>query len=288
MSSISSAASADSVSDSKERGCAPSSSAKSIPSAEASSHSTGPTSHATTTSGPSTLPLDLPMLSAEDSPARTSVSPARALESPTALAPDYGRSTPELLARFDRDTSSWRTSQLSLLGGLTEYSETWPRSGLMQSGTAYRLPPLVPLTDATESGLLPTPAATSYGSNQGGAAGRVGPVRESLDTMARHGTLPTPRCCNGLRSSGMNRTEILRAVTKWPTPTARDWKGGSAAQMEKSRSEQLNDRVAYTDGGPLNPTWVEWLMGFPLEWTACAAWVTRLSRRSRKSSAEPS
>ena len=22
-------------------------------------------------------------------------------------------------------------------------------------------------------------------------------------------------------------------------------------------------------GGQLNPTWVEWLMGFPLEWTAC-------------------
>lgn len=35
--------------------------------------------------------------------------------------------------------------------------------------------------------LLPTPSASSYGTNQGGAAGRVGPVRESLDTMARNG-----------------------------------------------------------------------------------------------------
>lgn len=37
--------------------------------------------------------------------------------------------------------------------------------------------------------LLPTPSASAYGTNQGGAAGRVGPVRESLDTMARNGRL---------------------------------------------------------------------------------------------------
>ena len=35
--------------------------------------------------------------------------------------------------------------------------------------------------------LFPTPAAQSYGSNQGGAAGRTGKVRPSLETMARQG-----------------------------------------------------------------------------------------------------
>jgi DNA (cytosine-5)-methyltransferase 1 len=40
--------------------------------------------------------------------------------------------------------------------------------------------------------LLPTPSAASYGSNQGGAAGRVGPVRHSLDSLARLDLLPTP------------------------------------------------------------------------------------------------
>ena len=34
----------------------------------------------------------------------------------------------------------------------------------------------------------------------------------------------------------------------------------------------------------LNPTWVEWLMGFPLGWTALEHSATRSSRRSRKSS----
>ena len=71
-----------------------------------------------------------------------------------------GQSTPELLARYDRATSSWRTSQLCLDGALSEFSETWPRSGTMRNGTAYQLPPLVPLTDATASGSWPTPSAS--------------------------------------------------------------------------------------------------------------------------------
>jgi hypothetical protein len=31
----------------------------------------------------------------------------------------------------------------------------------------------------------------------------------------------------------------------------------------------------------LNPTWVEWLMGYPLGWTVCEAWETQLFRKSR-------
>ena len=38
---------------------------------------------------------------------------------------------------------------------------------------------------------LPTPSAVSYGSNQGGGAGRTGPVRHSLDALARLELLPT-------------------------------------------------------------------------------------------------
>lgn len=38
--------------------------------------------------------------------------------------------------------------------------------------------------------LLPTPSAVSYGNNRGGAAGRTGPVRHSLDALARLELLP--------------------------------------------------------------------------------------------------
>ena len=54
------------------------------------------------------------------------------------------------------------------------------------------------------------------------------------------------------------------APSFWPTPRARDWKTGSAAQARRRRACPLNDAV----NGRLNPDWVEWLMGFPLGWTA--------------------
>ena len=63
------------------------------------------------------------MSSAAASPARTSASPERA-RALAASAAAYGRSTPELLARYDPATSSWRTSQLCLDGELSVFSET--------------------------------------------------------------------------------------------------------------------------------------------------------------------
>jgi hypothetical protein len=159
------------------------------------------------------------MSSAAAFPARTSASPERA-RALAASAAGYGRSTPELLARYDRATSSWRTSQLCLDGGLSEYSETWPRSGLMRNGTAYQLPPLVRLTDEIGSG-------------------------------------------------------------SWLTPTARDWKGYTNRAGE-SICNQMRD--LYGGTGSLNPTWVEWLMGYPLGWTDLEPSATPSSRRSRRSS----
>ena len=49
----------------------------------------------------------------------------------------------------------------------------------------------------------------------------------------------------------------------WPTPIATDWKNRGCKDNRKNREFQLQTAV----GGQLNPTWVEWLMGFPLGWT---------------------
>ena len=110
-------------------------------------------------------PSSDPTLSAEGSRARISAS--RVLERVSvASAADYGRNTPELWATFDRATSSWRTSALSLLGGCPLFSETLPRSGMTRSGTLYRLRPLTRLIYASASGssrtMLPTPRAAEY------------------------------------------------------------------------------------------------------------------------------
>ena len=67
----------------------------------------------------------------------------------------------------------------------------------------------------------------------------------------------------------------------WPTPSARYWKdtpgmaqsATNADGSHRDRTGQLprkvyaNEPQGTTQGGSLNPTWVEWLMGYPSEWT---------------------
>lgn len=120
----------------------PSLSAKLKTSPAASSPSTGPTCPATPTceSLPANdlLPMELPLMSsAEASPARTSAQPETERDW-LASAAGYGQRSPVWLANFDRDTSSWRTSQHCLVEGLEVFSETWPRSGTMLAGTASK------------------------------------------------------------------------------------------------------------------------------------------------------
>jgi hypothetical protein len=69
----------------------------------------------------------------------------------------------------------------------------------------------------------------------------------------------------------------------WPTPTT---KANQGAPSMMSRGVACRNLREATAGGALNPTWVEWLMGFPLGWTVCDASGTRSSRRSSKSSGE--
>lgn len=104
------------------------------------------------------------MLFAVDSPVRTSASPARERAS-TASDQDYGASTPDLLAKYDHATSSWRTSPSFSGEDLPVFSGTWPRSGSMRSGTAYQLPTLARPITGTGSGLLPTPSGVNGGRN---------------------------------------------------------------------------------------------------------------------------
>jgi hypothetical protein len=52
-------------------------------------------------------------------------------------------------------------------------------------------------------------------------------------------------------------------LEKWPTPTAHNAKETNAP----SESARNTPTLAAQVGGSLNPTWVEWLMGWPLGWT---------------------
>ena len=62
----------------------------------------------------------------------------------------------------------------------------------------------------------------------------------------------------------------------WPTPNAWDGKRGPrSAENLATKKHQISlvtavkhsETTDHQIGGQLNPTWVEWLMGWPLEWT---------------------
>jgi hypothetical protein len=65
-------------------------------------------------------------------------------------------------------------------------------------------------------------------------------------------------------------TTLGGAVRMWPTPTVQDSKNnGAPSQMERN-TKPLNAEV----GGALNPDWTEWLMGWPIGFTASDALAT--------------
>jgi hypothetical protein len=94
------------------------------------------------------------------------------------------------------------------------------------------------------------------------------------------GNWPTPTCADiytdKLKSSqqtegSMHSVSLGQAVQMWPTPQSNDAKNAVVRHRTKSLQVMLGGAVATLDtqaiGGHLNPTWVEWLMGWPLEWT---------------------
>ena len=83
----------------------------------------------------------------------------------------FGQKWPASLAKYDQDSHSWKTAQLSLLGGLEPFSETWPKWGIMQDGESWELPTLAQNTKETECGYLPTP--TKHNAKELGAPSQL-------------------------------------------------------------------------------------------------------------------
>lgn len=159
----------------------------------------------------------------EGSPAPTSATAGTRPESP-GNAPDSGERWPASLARYDRASSSWKTSQRCLIEGWETFSATWPRSGLMRDGTCWELPTLGGRNRENECGLWPTLKASDaaqYSRNYAYFERRA-KIAPDLPVLVALRTPPTP--------SGFY--------------------------------------------GRLNPDWAEWLMGWPIGWTALDALET--------------
>jgi hypothetical protein len=106
---------------------------------------------------------------------------------------------------------------------------------------------------------------------------------------------PTPTVCGNYNRKGVSKTSgdgLATAVKMWPTPTCQDAEQAGSAKAKHltlHRATQIFPTPGYNDfksgtgynhgdnkhtpqlrhlsGGQLNPTWVEWLMGWPLGWT---------------------
>ena len=109
---------------------------------------------------------ELPLMSSRaGSRAKISAQQEGKPESEREPAADFGPKSCDLLASYDRATSSWRTSQTCLVAlaigeadGLAEFSETWPSAGMMRNGVTYRLGWWDCLISENVSGLWPTPS----------------------------------------------------------------------------------------------------------------------------------
>ena len=135
---------------------------------------------------------------------------------------------------------------------------------MTRSGTAFQLPPLAPIIVVTGSGLLPTPSAVEV----------VNPKKQYRNTTNAY--FEDGRKCQPTLSD-----VITRGL--WPTPNAGSNRWGGTMQEWGGSASWVRDHPELATGS-LNPTWVEWLMGYPLGWTDLKDSATPSSHRFQNGS----
>lgn len=235
-------------------------------------------------------------------PARTFQPQEKAQESRASVL-DCGEKWCASFARYDQDSCLWKTAQLSLLGGLEPFSETWPRWGTMLNGECWARIMLARRTNAIASGFWQTPVSDDAINRKQGKWNSRGEPKLSAQVLnfptpaasdgSRGGVLtanmtgqslpqmvntlerwPTPTVCgnNQAPKAGTTRgTGLATAVKTWPTPRSSCHDMGTLMMSKFSGTQrkaglpeaQYNPEQA----GQLNPPWVEWLMGWPIGWT---------------------
>ncbi len=197
----------------------------------------------------------------------------------------YGSRTPTPFAYYDRDTSSWRTCQGSLLEDSGEFCTTWPKQGTWDAGFAYELPTSgLPIFASGYSSLLPTPqAADGTGGRVERSAAANGWRRPSGSKASKPlGTavalLPTPQSSESTPTDefleevgqhlGDPHTRLYLPGRKWhvqrtlsriapallPTPGANDSTGAEGETRQARQEEGVTGGPSLRDLPHLLPT----------------------------------
>lgn len=164
-------------------------------------------------------------------PARTSAQQAGALASP-GQSPASGESSHESSERFARRLFSWRKARCSGLAALESSLATLPNWGSMRSGVVFQREAVALPTSEIGCGL----------------------------------SVPMPTVCGNYNRKGASAKSgdgLATFVRMFPTPTVQDAHNNGGESQSQRNTVPLNALA----GGKLNPTWTEWLMGFPLGWT---------------------
>jgi hypothetical protein len=184
---------------------------------------------------------------------------------------------------------------------LEPFSETWPKAGSMLVGACYRRRSAERRISEIGCGPWPTAAAIDGNPPTGGdlyqtKSGTVR-ARNADGTTSNRGLAavvrwPTPSASDGKDSERDGFSPLGRAFKphpfrggpktrrKWPTPTCDD----ASAPVSNRKPNQMAMLRRSKDqpgsgSGQLNPYWVEWLMGFPIGWTALEPLAMRKFRR---------
>lgn len=171
----------------------------------------------------------------------------------------YGLRCSELSENLRRVALSVRTYLESSELPPGKWSRIWRKRAITLSCSILKLRLSARPTEENVSPLWPTPATRDYkGTNS------MESIQRSLDA-GKNGFLG----------------QLPNAVKMWCTPNARDYKNATAKEWDNHKNTRnLNRQMAklYEGGqsteernGQLNPTWVEWLMGFPIGWTDLSA-----------------
>jgi len=259
------------------------------PSAKLFCESIGPTSRSTMMSEPSTQ-IDLEELTSSAAGSHASRGPLPGSSEAQKMTEISGRKCCELLKLYKVGGSLAKMSKALLTNRWASSAAflTWKASDTKPSHLLFQLAPSMPPTDETGSGssprkMAPTPTASDHIERTSTSSEKVNPLTGKSVSLDRF-----------VRFWPDAETQESGKPKMWPTPRASEWKGtgplGSKSHKHHLTKGYLDATVQEAEQvtGQLNPTWVEWLMGFPTGHTDLKPSEMPSSRKSLRKSAKQS